>query len=100
MPTRSIIRRIEKSDDDFFYMGGDEDEGKRAKGADKYKDELDGFKAPKGMNHDRSCCNGDTPFAAIFIVFLGSMIGLTYLGYKDGDVNKLIAPVVTVDGAP
>jgi hypothetical protein len=43
MPSKSIIRRIQQTDDDFYpmYDGG---EGK-PKGKDKYKDDLD--TAPK-----------------------------------------------------
>jgi hypothetical protein len=79
-----------------MYDGGD---GERKKGADKYKDELDGFKAPTGMNMERSGC-GDCLWGLIFIAFLGSMIFLTYLGYKEGDIQKLIAPIAKVDGQP
>ena len=97
MPSKSIIKRIQQDDDDFYsmYDGGD---GEKPRGKDKYKDDLD--KAPKtpdfegGMNFERSGCSGDFVWGCIFIAFLGSMIFLTYLGYRDGDVAKLLAPVV------
>ena len=97
MPRKSIIKRIQQDDDDFYsmYDGGD-GEG-RKKGADKYKDELDGYKAPEGMKMEGRGCP-DCFFALIFICFLGSMIALTYLGYKEGDIGKLIAPVAKVGG--
>lgn len=43
---------------------------------------------------DRGC--PDCICALLFFCFLGSMIGLTFLGFRDGDVGKLIAPVAKV----
>jgi hypothetical protein len=100
MPSKSIIRRIQQTDDDFYpmYDGG---EGK-PKGKDKYKDDLD--TAPKtpsfegGMNFDRSGCGSDCVWGMIFIAFLASMVFLTYLGFHEGDINKLLAPVIYNSG--
>jgi hypothetical protein len=76
MPSRSIIKRLQKDDDDFYpmYEGGKKDKG------EKYKDEMDKFKAPEGMNMDRSCT--DCLCSIVFIAFLASMIFLTYLGFS------------------
>lgn len=90
MPKKSILRRLQidqDADDDFQlmkYEGGDRN--------DKYKEDLDGFKAPLGFNRERSGC-GDCLFGLIFIAFMGSMVFLTYLGFTKGDVQKLMAPV-------
>jgi hypothetical protein len=34
----------------------------------------------------------------IFIAFLASMVFLTYLGFHEGDINKLLAPVIYNSG--
>lgn len=90
MPSRSFIRSMQKDDDDFYPMY----EGGKDKN-DKYKEDLEKFKAPTGMNKDRGCT--DCLCALIFIAFLASMIALTYLGFQDGDIKKLIAPVTYND---
>ena len=101
MPSKSLIKRIQQDDDDFYSMYDGGDGEKKPRGKDKYKDDLDNapptpsFEGKNGgMNLDRSC-NGDFVWGCIFVAFLGSMIFLTYLGYRDGDVAKLLAPVVT-----
>lgn len=96
MPSKSILRRLQQTDDDFYNMQDSYEGGGRLKGADKYKDELDGYKAPVGMNFERSGC-GDCLWGLIFICFLASMVFLTYLGFTTGEVHKLTAPVALIN---
>jgi hypothetical protein len=86
MPSKSIHRKQQTHDELTQYEGG----GK----SDKYKDDLDGYKAPQGFNYDRSGCGADCIWGLIFLAFVCSMVFLTYLGFKEGDVKKLLAPVV------
>lgn len=51
---------------------------------------MNNFNAKK-FNRERSCT--DIPFLIIFLAFLGSMIYLTSLGLKKGDINKLLSPL-------
>ena len=79
MPKKSILGRMKVSDDDDDYQlmheGGD----------DKYKDDLEKFKAPTGFNRDRGCCI-DCLCSLVFLAFMGSMAYLTFLGFKEGDI--------------
>ena len=76
MPSRLFIRSVQNEDDDFYPMY---EGGKKDKNA-KYKEDMDKFECPKGMNKEERSCT-DCIFALFFICFLASMIGLTYLGF-------------------
>lgn len=80
------------ADMDDGYQNAD---GGRKKG---YDDDVNGFSC-KGSSSiqdgivraERGCT--DCFFLLIFLAFVGSMGYLTFLGYKEGDLPKLLAPL-------
>jgi hypothetical protein len=86
-----------RDDDDFYEVmndGGnefsDDDRKKILTKEERYKDDLDSFKAGE-FNKDRGCT--DKIFLIIFLAFLGSMIFLTKMGLDKGNIQKLLAPL-------
>ena len=77
---------------DIQHDGGD-DEPKRPKTQEeKYADDIANFKACNpGMNRDRGCT--DILFLIVWFAFLGSLGYLTNLGFTEGSVAKLVAPL-------
>jgi hypothetical protein len=59
---------------------------------DKYKEQAENFKVSEGgMNLNRGC--NDVLCFLVFVSFVGSMGYLTYYGYHNGNVAKLVAPL-------
>jgi hypothetical protein len=83
-----MISSVKEDDDDNYQLEGGAHKDKYAQ---EKEDALNGFSAPEGMNRDRGCTDCLCTF--IFIGFLGSMLYLTFMGYKAGQIPKLIAPV-------
>lgn len=75
-------------DDDHYYEAG---EGEETKG--KYDDDVNNFSTglTEGIKRDRSCT--DILCLVIFWAFVGSMVFLTSYGLKNGQYDRLMAPL-------
>jgi hypothetical protein len=96
MPSKSSLRRLEFTDDDDDFQLMHEG-GKKERDA-KYNEDKENHKSPGGFVHDYDRSYTDCWCTLIFIAFMASMIFLTWLGFTTGDVKKLMAPVVIIDG--
>jgi hypothetical protein len=73
-----------EGDDNYQAQGG------RKKG---YEDDVAGFsfKGEGIVRAERGCT--DVPFLILFLCFVGSMGYVTFIGFKEGDLPKLLAPL-------
>lgn len=73
-------------DDNYQAQGGGRKKG--------YTDEANKFNFPNKegiVRAERGCT--DVPFLLVFLCFIGSMGYVTYVGFKEGDLPKLLAPL-------
>lgn len=79
-------------DDYYFPEGGDETKSSNSM-KDKYAQDTEDFKTEfdGGIKMDRGCT--DILCLLIFWAFIGAMVFLTGFGFKNGQINKLTAPI-------
>ena len=79
-------------DDYYFPEGGDEAKSSNSM-KDKYGEDTENFKTEfdGGIKMDRGCT--DILCLVIFWSFIGAMVYLTSYGFKNGQINKLTAPI-------
>ena len=76
-------------EDDYYYAEGGDKSGSMS---DKYKDDIDGFKSDlDGIQRSRGCT--DCLCVLIFFAFITAMGACTVYGFKNGQVNRLTAPI-------
>lgn len=84
-----------KEEDDCYdiqHDGGDGEERRPRTQEERYGNDMAEFKdCCDGMNRDRGCT--DIPFFIVWVAFLVSLGYLTHLGFTEGSVAKLVAPV-------
>lgn len=82
------ISLVDQDQDDFYvHEGGDGDDMKA-----KYEADLAEFNVKEaGINRDRGCT--DIICLLLFWAFIGAMGYITVYGYKNGQVQKLTAPI-------
>ena len=74
-----------EGDDNYQAAGGGRKKG--------YEDDAAGYKfGGTGITRAERGCT-DCPFLVVFLAFVGSMGYITMLGFQEGDIAKLIAPL-------
>jgi len=82
--------QVEEYDsDDYYYAEGGSKSGDMS---EKYKDDIDGFESGlDGIQRSRGCT--DCLCVIVFFAFLAGMGACTMYGFKNGQVNRITAPI-------
>ena len=97
-----VFKIFDDIDEDDFYQGGDDSEPEldpenKNDPRNKYKEDMDKHEMKLTDGIERSRCCTDIICLVVFIAFVCSMGYATVYGYKNGQVNKLTAPLDAMD---